>query len=46
MLSVETDVANVKVLEAQMTVTRSLKAFFFVPANLRSAITACGIILL
>jgi SP family myo-inositol transporter-like MFS transporter 13 len=45
MMSVETDVAHVKALVAQMTVTRSLKAFFFVPANLRSAITACCIIL-
>ncbi|CAN9444951.1 unnamed protein product [Alternaria alternata] len=45
MFSVETDVTHIKALVAQMTVTRSLKAFFFVPANLRSAITACCIIL-
>jgi hypothetical protein len=45
MLSVEMDVAHVKTLEAQMTVTRSPKALFFVPANLRSAVTACGIIM-
>lgn len=45
MLAVATDVAHDKALEAQTTATRSLKAFFFVPANLRSAITTCGMML-
>jgi SP family myo-inositol transporter-like MFS transporter 13 len=42
-MSIETDVAQVKAREAQITITRSLKALFFVLANLRSVTTACGI---
>ncbi|KAH7070690.1 myo-inositol transporter [Paraphoma chrysanthemicola] len=41
--SIEIGVAQAKALEEEMTVTKSLKTLLFVPANLRSAITACGL---
>jgi SP family myo-inositol transporter-like MFS transporter 13 len=43
-LSIEVGVVQAKGLEEEMTVTKSLKTLFGVPADLRSAITACGLI--
>ncbi len=42
-LSIEQGVTQAKALEEEMTVTKSLKTLFFIPANLRACIAACGL---
>jgi SP family myo-inositol transporter-like MFS transporter 13 len=43
LLSIEYGVSQAKALEEEMTVTKSLKTLFFIPANLRACIAACGL---
>ena len=43
MLSIEQGVSQAKALEEEVTVRKALKNLFFVPANLRALIAACGL---
>ncbi|KAJ4296407.1 hypothetical protein N0V90_006452 [Kalmusia sp. IMI 367209] len=42
LLSIEHGVSQAKALEQEMTIGKSLNRLFFVPANLRALIVACG----
>jgi SP family myo-inositol transporter-like MFS transporter 13 len=41
--SIQYGVSRAKAIDEEMTVSKSLKNLFFIPANLRALIAACGL---